>query len=833
MSDITRRQLLTFFGATAALAMLDPTNPRRSLRPGVARVEAAALGSFTPVRLPHPLPIYTEEDSFLATGIGAGTIQAASPDPRLLTYTVIDDVIVPPEYNRYVIAHWGDRVFPNPDDYVGYNCDYTAFVAPKGTGHEEEKGYLWVNHEYVSYPASTLAPGIVAGLAGRPTSAQQFLGFSFPVGSTPGAATLPARLAGLSASERQLLYGEFYYNMGGSVLLVSKRKKDGRWEVQSRSSKNRRVHGLNGLAINAERTDGYQSVTSWGPDEHHQGDDRYLVGTGPAASHVFPLSSDGLGNRIIGTAFNCSGATTPWATIMSAEENFQGSTTGNTPFFMGVQEDVQPNGTQTGYVATTAGVVASGTEFGLVGEKYGWLVEIDPDDPDFRPRKHTALGRFRHENITLRVESGKKLIGYMGDDRRGGHTWKYVSQGTVQNETSKANSQLLEAGTLYVARYNADGTGQWIPLTRSTPTDPVRPSDLSSVPFTKGFTSASTQGTLRNGRIRLPRRGGVAGQVVNGGSAIVERDGTMTGGAVPEATAFQAYPNGYLSTTLGAFYPSQGAILCDAFLAANLAGGTPAARAEDLEINPTNKREVFIAFTDGAPGGDGYPDSRVFQVAKLTAVVNATQQPGGLYKIIEDSENGTGLTFQWKRLEQGGEAGAVESAGFAAVDNLAFDAQGNVWGVTDMSTGLHNGFTDGFPNLETTIDHTATGDVSNFIGVFGNNWMFVVPTSGPDAGEIIPFAYGPTRCEFTGPTFVGNTLFLSVQHPGEDCDFQATPAALNRNIDMLDLSGVLFTQSRTVTRSSTWPSNIESVVPAAPRPCVIAIQRKDGASEFV
>ena len=276
-----------------------------------------------------------------------------------------------------------------------------------------------------------------------------------------------------------------------------------------------------------------------------------------------------------------------------------------------------------------------------------------------------------------------------------------------------------------------------------------------------------------------------------------------------------------------------GGVLCDAFLAGNLAGGTPAARAEDVEVNPRDAREVFISFTDGAPGSDGYPDSRVFQVAKLGADVNATQQPGGLYKIREDSKDGTGLTFTWERLEQGGEAGALGCAGFAAVDNLVFDDRGNVWGVTDMSTGLHNGFTDGLPNNPTAIGHGATGDVSSLIGVFGNNWMFYVPVSGPDAGEIIPFAIGPTRSEMTGPTFVDNTLIVSIQHPGEDCDYELVPLTLTRDIEMLDLDGTPFTQSRTVTRSSRWPSNIEGPAGGPPRPAVIAIQRRDSAGSFL
>jgi secreted PhoX family phosphatase len=217
-------------------------------------------------------------------------------------------------------------------------------------------------------------------------------------------------------------------------------------------------------------------------------------------------------------------------------------------------------------------------------------------------------------------------------------------------------------------------------------------------------------------------------------------------------------------------------------------------------------------------------------VAKLDPAVSDTQQSGGLYKIIEDRADGTGLTFHWQRLEQGGEAGSEDGAGFAAVDNLAFDGEGNVWGVTDMSTPLHNGFTDGFPNNPTVINHAATGDVSSLIGVFGNNWLFLVPTGGRDAGELIPFAYSPARSEMTGPTFVGDTLIISVQHPGEDCLF--APSLLERDIEMLDLDGTLFTQHRAVPRGSNWPGNLGGVLAGPPRPTVIGIRRRDSRGKF-
>jgi secreted PhoX family phosphatase len=794
MSTLSRRQLLIFFGGSAAATVLSD-----NLLGGLSNVAGASTTplSFTPVRLPHPLPIYQTKSSFLPTGMGQGQVIAPSQSPNLPSYNVIDDVIVPPEYERYVIVGWGDRVFSNPEEYFGYNCDYTGFIP---LGRTNDEGFLWVNHEYVSFPFSGLVPEAPADVQALPTTFPPVIGRSLPT----------ARGVELD--------GEFLYNLGGSIVRISRRNPARRFAVV-RDNRNRRIHGLSGLGINSQRTDGYQNITSWGSLSYQQGDQNYLYGTGPVAEQVFPLSSDGLGNRIIGTAYNCSGGTTPWGTILSAEENFQGGG----QFFVGVTEAVGRNGTQTGYTPGT-----TGQTFGLVGEKYGWMVEIDPVNPNFRPRKHSWLGRFRHENITMRVEAGRRLVAYMGDDRRGGHTWKFVSQEPVTSPTSKANSRLWESGTLYVARFNPPddaagltGTGRWIPLVLSTNTDPIPPTVLSSVEF-------AARGVAQNqGRLPLPRRNGIAGQTIDGGTFNCDRTN--------EATALPGYQN----RTLGDFYDNQGAILCDAFLAANLVGGTPTARPEDLEIHPINRREVFIAYTDGAPGGDGYPDSRIFQVAKLSADVDATQQSGGLYKIIEDSADSTGLTFRWERFAQGGEAGSDDGAGFAALDNLAFDNQANVWGVTDMSTSTHNGFNVGAAGTPTNINHTATGNISSFTGVFGNNWLFYIPTTGPDAGKVVPFAYGPVRCEITGPTFAGDTLIVSVQHPGEDCPIN-DGTILNRSIEMLALDGTLFNQTRTVPRGSSWPSNTSTAdggrnqPQGVPRPSVIGIQRRNPiAGRFV
>ncbi len=189
--------------------------------------------------MPHPLSIYQEQSSYYVTGIEAGNVLKAATDTRLTSYKIIDDVIVPPEYERYVIVSWGDRVFPNKDEYFGYNCDYTGFVPIRG-----DDGYLWVNHEYVSYPTSALATESPTDLAGFPES------FTSVIGYTP------------TTKDRTLL-GEFLYNMGGSILRISRKIRGGRFAVVS-DPKNRRIHTLSGLGINSERTDAYQSVTSWG-----------------------------------------------------------------------------------------------------------------------------------------------------------------------------------------------------------------------------------------------------------------------------------------------------------------------------------------------------------------------------------------------------------------------------------------------------------------------------------------------------------------------------------------------------------------------------------------
>jgi len=143
---------------------------------------------------------------------------------------------------------------------------------------------------------------------------------------------------------------------------------------------------------------------------------------------------------------------------MTAEENFQASSDSF------VTEAVKPDGTQTEYTSGT-----TGAEFGLVGENTGGWLKLILLTP-ITPPANTALGRFRHENITMRVEAGKKLVAYMGDDRR--PHLEICQLGTVSSPTSKENSALFEDGILYVA-VTILTVPQWIPLELNANTNPT------------------------------------------------------------------------------------------------------------------------------------------------------------------------------------------------------------------------------------------------------------------------------------------------------------------------------------------------------------------------
>ncbi|MFZ4639118.1 MAG: PhoX family protein [Nodosilinea sp.] len=731
--SLNRRQVLLFFGATAGTVALGslPGQSGNPLGMGAAEAAASAELAFKPVKLPMPI-----------TSAGIGTDRQVS---EYATFKLMDDLVLPPGYTYNVIAAWGEAV---GDSRFGYNNDYLSYVetAPG-------QGYLGVNFEYVS--ASTWM-----------ATYTEVLGKTLPFEAVK-AAVKAAGDDGIDAyslpdgdplkAQIQAIAQEALIDMGIGVISVRK-AADGSWE-RTKGSSDRRITGISGLK-----------------------DGRYLKSTGPATA-VFRRSSgtgyiDKLGDRIIGTFNNCSGGTTPWGTLLSAEENYQSF----------VPEGVHADGSSLNPAKKTFklepdDMAGLGSALGLAGNKYGWVVEVDPANLKDYGTKHTWLGRFRHEAVAIRAVANQKLALYSGCDRRGGHLYKFASSATVKNPKDKANSRLLEDGMLYAAKFNPDGTGRWIALKADTPVNPDLPSQVVG------------------GMVTLPKR-------PDGGVMKVDSDDKIA--------AFKAQ-----FKTLGDLYTGngteqQGAILIDAHFAANAAGATHTARPEDTDIAPDGT--LFITFTSGSSSGsDGGPNQAIFKGPKG----ETPYEYGWIVKLIEEGKNAGAMSFRWEVLHVGGEP-AEGGLGFANPDNLEVDARGNLWMVTDMSSDKLN------KAIPSRVDKEGKAvSQSNLRGLFGNNSIWYMPLHGKDAGRSFVFGYGPMDSEMTGPFMTQDmkTLFISAQHPGEVNGVRKDMASENRSFAMKTTDGKEFVQERQVPVGSNWPAKTAN---AAPRPAVVAIRRLDG-----
>lgn len=189
--------------------------------------------------------------------------------------------------------------------------------------------------------------------------------------------------------------------------------------------------------------------------------------SGPAAGHDrLKTKADPSGRLVMGTMNNCGGGTTPWGTTLHAEENFN--------FYFG---GTPPRGDGQAASRKRYNMPAArffkwhefDDRFDLGKEpnepnRYGWVVELDPLNPEAPPKKRTALGRFKHEGAESIVNKDGRVVIYMGDDQRFDYVYRFVSTQKFNPDDRAANMDLLDAGTLSVARFNDDGTLDWLPL---------------------------------------------------------------------------------------------------------------------------------------------------------------------------------------------------------------------------------------------------------------------------------------------------------------------------------------------------------------------------------
>ena len=348
---------------------------------------------------------------------------------KALAASSADTVVVAEGYTATAFVPWGTPLFStgagstwsgngtesaaDQARQVGDNHDGIHFFPINGTSSSE--GLLVMNHEY----NTTLAPA--------------YTDYLTLFGPTPAPANTLERVnKAISA-------------WGCSVLHI--KKTAGTWALVMDSVYNRRITAATPMLL-----------------------------TGPAAGDdKLKTSADTTGTEVLGTINNCGNGYTPWGTYLTCEENFNNN--------FGTTVDPTVDGRTVsmkryGITKNTSGYAweVQHTRFDYKIEpnesnRFGWIVEIDPFDPTSKPKKRTALGRFKHENAAYAFTKDKRVVVYMGDDQADDYIYKFVSTNAYIEGNQRANANLLDSGKLYVAKFNDGattgdfmGTGQWVEL---------------------------------------------------------------------------------------------------------------------------------------------------------------------------------------------------------------------------------------------------------------------------------------------------------------------------------------------------------------------------------
>ncbi len=692
------------------IARIDPSR-RRFLRGGVGGVALASAGGLTLGGLINTVHAAPVPPSVGFPGIGFESVPAS-------VAPVADRVVVPAGYTARAFAAWGDPIMPGGPAFAGdASQDAAAQLMQFGQhndgmhffplGGASDRGLLCVNHEYTHEEIHYTDGQVGAG---------------YTIAKT---------------RKSQAAHG---------VSVVEARRIRGSWTVMTNSRYGRRITANTPMRI-----------------------------TGPAAGHALmktkeyqvtdagsvPTGNTTDGTVAYGTMNNCAHGYTPWGTYLTCEENWNG--------YFGSTTGVVDTSTTTeiGKLNRRYGVSAGGfgyrwhtTDERLDVSKnpnephlQGWVVEIDPFDPASTPVKRTWLGRFKHESAQYVVDADNSFAVYMGDDERNEYIYKYVARRKFNPERRFLNRSLLDDGMLYVARFDANGTGQWIALAPSTLG--VNGVALRDNPNFAGADDAEVQA-----KILIKTR--MAADAV--GATMMDRPEWT--GARPRIGGFEEVEI-YCTLTNNNRRGTQTA-------SSNLPDGSTAAGSARPPVDAANPRElnVYGHIIRWREGGRSVKATSftwdLFVQNGDTRTTKAALPTNDFKGNIADDPNG--------------------SADYGAPDGLWFDDFGRLWVQTDQAGD-------------------ASGDWVNI----GTNCMVC---ADPNTGTTRRFLTAPPNAEVTGVTMTpdGKTMFVGIQHPGEDST-AANP-----------------------TQFSNWPQSQWAVksdgvtpLPAGrPRSAVVVITKDDG-----
>jgi uncharacterized protein len=611
-------------------------------------------------------------------GIGFDSVPASRDIDPGTGFAVLDRVTVPAGYTAQLYVAWGDPIAPGG----------AAFAADASQTAAEQLKQFGMHNDGMHF---------------------------FPFAGANG---VPSNERGVLCVNNEYTHEEVLFTDGqvGAGYTIAKTRKS------------QAGHGVS--VLEARKVNGKWTVVKASPYGRRITANTPCIVSGPAAGHAlmqtreFTITDSGStptglatnGRVVNGTVNNCAHGITPWGTFLTCEENWNGN-------FGGTGAVDTTATTEIGKLNRRYGISAAG--FGYRWHTtdprwdvttnpnephlFGWVVEFDPMNPAAKPVKRTALGRFKHESAQYVVDSSLRVAFYMGDDERNEYIYKFVCAGSFNPTNKPANRNLLDSGTLYVAKFNSDLTGQWLALVPGTV-------GLDGVALRDNPNFAGANDAEVLAKILVKTR--MAADAV--GATMMDR---------PEWTGARPRIGGY----------------------------------DEVEIYCTltnnNRRGTAPASVIAADGSTAAGSARPPVDAANPREDNVH---GHIIRWRETGKSVTATTFAWDIFVQAGDTATAKpakptnnykgsivdtpdgSADYGAPDGLWFDQFGRLWVQTDQ-----------------------IGDGSGDFVNIGSN---VLVCADPNTGETRRFLTSPNKCEVTGITMTpdGKTMWVGVQHPGED-----------------------------------------------------------------